>query len=55
MIDEPPRRQAPRDTASLLMYRTGVRDASVAGNAHGGSVMKLCDDAAVIAATWFTR
>ncbi|MEJ7718640.1 MAG: hypothetical protein WKF31_11995 [Thermoleophilaceae bacterium] len=31
-------------------YRTGVQDANVAGNVNGGQIMKLCDDAAVIAA-----
>ncbi len=45
----PPRR--PEQTVSVLTYRTGVQDANVAGNVHGGQIMKLCDDAAVIAAT----
>jgi len=44
-----PRR--PSETASVLTYRTGVQDANIAGNVHGGYLMKLCDDAAVIAAT----
>jgi len=44
-----PRR--PAETASVLTYRTGVQDANIAGNVHGGYLMKLCDDAAVIAAT----
>src|SRR3954465_7423628 len=44
-----PRR--PAETASALTYRTGVQDANLAGNVHGGYLMKLCDDAAVIAAT----
>jgi len=44
-----PRR--PGETASVLTYRTGVQDANIAGNVHGGYLMKLCDDAAVIAAT----
>ncbi len=35
----------------MLTYRTGVQDANIAGNVHGGYLMKLCDDAAVIAAT----
>jgi acyl-CoA hydrolase len=35
----------------VLTYRTGVQDANLAGNVHGGYIMKLCDDAAVIAAT----
>jgi acyl-CoA hydrolase len=41
----------PADTASVLTYRMGVQDANVAGNVHGGWIMKLCDDVAVIAAT----
>ena len=45
----------PAETASILTYRTGVQDANPAGNVHGGWVMKLCDDAAVIAATRFSR
>ena len=36
---------------SVLTYRTGVSDANIAGNVHGGQIMKLCDDAAAIAAT----
>lgn len=35
----------------MLTYRTGVQDANIAGNVHGGWIMKLCDDAAVIAAS----
>src|SRR4051812_39429458 len=41
----------PASTVSALTYRTGVQDANIAGNVHGGYLMKLCDDAAVIAAT----
>src|SRR4051794_41922875 len=41
----------PAETVSALTYRTGVQDANIAGNVHGGYLMKLCDDAAVIAAT----
>jgi acyl-CoA hydrolase len=41
----------PGTTVSVLTYRTGVQDANTAGNVHGGWIMKLCDDAAVIAAT----
>jgi len=41
----------PEDTASTLSYRMGIQDANVAGNVHGGWIMKLCDDVAVIAAT----
>jgi acyl-CoA hydrolase len=35
---------------STLTYRMGVTDANVAGNVHGGWIMKLCDDVAVVAA-----
>jgi len=45
------RTRSPGQTASVLTYRTGVQDANIAGNVHGGQIMKLCDDAAVIAAT----
>jgi acyl-CoA hydrolase len=41
----------PVETVSVLTYRTGIQDANLAGNVHGGWIMKLCDDAAVIAAT----
>jgi acyl-CoA hydrolase len=41
----------PEETVSVLTYRTGVQDANLAGNVHGGWIMKLCDDVAVIAAT----
>src|SRR3954451_20520452 len=43
--------RAPSDTVSVLTYRTGVQDANIAGHVHGGWIMKLCDDAAVIAAS----
>src|SRR3954454_11671648 len=41
----------PGDTASVLTYRTGIQDANISGNVHGGWIMKLCDEAAVIAAS----
>jgi acyl-CoA hydrolase len=41
----------PGETASVLTYRMGIQDANVAGNVHGGWIMKLCDDVAAIAAT----
>src|SRR5919197_614961 len=41
----------PADTISVLTYRTGPQDANIAGHVHGGWIMKLCDDAAVIAAS----
>ena len=50
-IARPSRRHLPSETTSVLMHRTSVGDANVAGDVHGGWIMKLCDDAAVIAAT----
>jgi acyl-CoA hydrolase len=41
----------PAETVSVLTYRMGVQDANIAGNVHGGWIMKLCDDVAAIAAT----
>ena len=41
----------PAATISVLTYRTGIQDANLAGNVHGGWIMKLCDDVAAIAAT----
>jgi acyl-CoA hydrolase len=41
----------PAETVSVLTHRTGIQDANLAGNVHGGWIMKLCDDVAVIAAT----
>src|SRR3954467_13127512 len=38
----------PGDTASVLTYRTGIQDANISGNVHGGWIMKLCDEAAAI-------
>jgi acyl-CoA hydrolase len=48
--DSPDATRRPSETVSVLTYRTGVQDANIAGNVHGGWIMKLCDDAAVIAA-----
>lgn len=45
----------PAQTISVLTYRMGLQDANVAGNVHGGWIMKLCDDVAVIAATRLTH
>jgi len=46
-----PASRRPADTISVLTYRTGPQDANIAGHVHGGWIMKLCDDAAVIAAS----
>jgi acyl-CoA hydrolase len=45
------RMRHPAETVSVLSQRMGVQDANVAGNVHGGWIMKLCDDVAAIAAT----
>jgi len=47
----PAQTRSPGETASVLSYRMGVQDANLAGNVHGGWIMKLCDDVAAIAAT----
>ncbi|MEA2133192.1 MAG: hypothetical protein QOC68_1101 [Solirubrobacteraceae bacterium] len=49
--DDPRPARRPEETVSVLTYRTGVQDANIAGNVHGGQIMKLCDDVAAIAAT----
>lgn len=38
------------DSRSQLVRWMGVLDANTAGNVHGGTVMKLCDEAAALAA-----
>lgn len=45
----------PSATQAVLTYRTGVSDANAAGEVHGGWIMKLCDDAAAIAASRHAR
>lgn len=47
--------RGPAPTCAVLTYRTGVRDANAAGDVHGGWIMKLCDDAAGIAASRHAR
>lgn len=37
-------------TASVLARWMGVEDANISGNVHGGTIMKLCDEAAALAA-----
>ncbi|MBA2513501.1 MAG: acyl-CoA thioesterase [Solirubrobacterales bacterium] len=41
----------PDETVSVLTHRMSLQDANIAGNVHGGWIMKLCDDVAAIAAT----
>jgi acyl-CoA hydrolase len=38
------------ETRSQLVRWMGVLDANTAGNVHGGTVMRLCDEAAALAA-----
>jgi acyl-CoA hydrolase len=45
----------PTVNQAVLTYRTGVGDANAAGEVHGGCIMKLCDDAAAIAASRHAR
>ncbi|MBV8432094.1 MAG: acyl-CoA thioesterase [Solirubrobacterales bacterium] len=43
-----PRR--PSETRSILTRWMGIEDANTAGHVHGGSIMRLCDEVAGIAA-----
>lgn len=43
------------DTRCQLVRWMGVLDASTAGNVHGGTVMRLCDEAAALAAIKHSR
>jgi acyl-CoA hydrolase len=43
------------DSRSQLVRWMGVLDANTAGNVHGGTVMKLCDEAAALAAIKHSR
>jgi acyl-CoA hydrolase len=40
----------PSKSSSVLTRWMGIQDANVAGNVHGGTIMKLCDEVAGIAA-----
>jgi acyl-CoA hydrolase len=51
----PPPARSPGESCSVLTARMGLRDANPAGDVHGGWIMKLCDDVAVIAATRHAR
>jgi len=44
-----------RDSASQLVRWMGIVDANSAGFIHGGTVMKLCDEAAALAAIKHSR
>ena len=43
------------DTRCQLVRWMGVLDANTAGNVHGGTVMRLCDEAAALAAIKHSR
>jgi acyl-CoA hydrolase len=43
------------DSQSQLVRWMGALDANTAGNVHGGTVMKLCDEAAALAAIKHSR
>src|SRR3954467_15584850 len=40
----------PSESSSLITRWMGVQDANTAGNVHGGTIMRLCDEVAGIAA-----
>jgi acyl-CoA hydrolase len=42
-------------SSAILVRWMGITDANIAGLVHGGTVMKLCDEAAGIAATKHAR
>lgn len=46
----PPEPKPAAASRSTLIRWMGIEDANSAGNVHGGAVMKLCDEAAAIAA-----
>jgi acyl-CoA hydrolase len=45
----------PSDSSVQIAHWMGIADANSAGNVHGGTVMKLCDEAAGIAAIKHSR
>src|ERR1039457_3432714 len=49
------RSRRPRESASQLVRWMGITDANSAGFIHGGTVMKLCDEAAGLAAIKHSR
>jgi acyl-CoA hydrolase len=48
-----PRR--PSESASILTRWMGVTDANTSGNVHGGAILRLCDEAAGLAAVRHSR
>ena len=47
--------KAPADSITVLAHSMGVMDANSSGNIHGGTVMKLVDEAAGLAAARHAR
>src|SRR5919202_4658631 len=47
--------RSPSESSTVLAKWMGVGDANTAGFVHGGTVMKLCDDAAGVAAVRHSR
>ena len=47
--------KSPSDSTTMLARLMGIADANNAGNVHGGTVMKLCDEAAAAAAIRHAR
>jgi acyl-CoA hydrolase len=45
----------PRDSSTQLVHWMGPLDANAAGNVHGGTIMKLADEAAGLAAIKHSR
>jgi acyl-CoA hydrolase len=43
-------RRCPSETIAIVTHWMGIADANTAGNVHGGVIMRLCDEAAGIAA-----
>jgi acyl-CoA hydrolase len=47
--------KSPSESASVLAHWMGIADANSAGNVHGGTVMKLADEAAGLVAVKHSR
>src|SRR5437660_9380125 len=47
--------KAPSESSSQIVRWMSLLDANSAGNVHGGTVMKLCDEAAALAAIKHSR
>src|SRR5947209_20592305 len=45
----------PSESSVQIVHVMGVGDANTAGNVHGGTIMKLCDEAAAMAAIKHSR